>query len=408
MSLLLDALKKAAMDKQGASALDPQVVDDSDAELTLTLDDDGVHETPGENVASTPGQNSAHTTAHTVSEEALQMLVFKTNREHRRRQRLIWGGIALTSIVILLLGGYYFYDSMVRDVESLQRTHKIAIQKVNAEVVRAKRPELIADLTDSETQPSQHHKHAENRNTDERKGNEKPAAPAAQPAHKSRDAANSTTSWENNKPSFVRTVQRDPVAESLQQGWQAFKAGDYAAASRHYASAMSQEPNNRDALLGLAAIAIKQQDHARARALYSKLLQFDPRDADAIAALSSLQRDNQQAGDVASSYSQLSESRLKVLLQQQPESAPIQFALGNIKARQQQWPQAQSYYFKAWMADESNPDYAFNLAVSLDQLGKVKQAERFYRRSLQLAAVSNHSFSIDAVKQRLHSLGESR
>ncbi len=417
MSLLLDALKKAAKDKQNASSQGEaddsgrvqHTAEQSDDELQLTLDEDSATDATGAAQPDKAGAKArdskagklmlepvqARTTTSTVSDEALQMLVYKTNREHRRKQQMVWGAVAAVSVFILLLGGYYFYDNMVKDIESLERKHRITIQKVNAEVIKKKRPELIADLTDN-TPAKQEATH--------KPATAKPSAPAVAAAASRKNTGKPTKS-KTAKPQFVRTTKVDPVADMLQQGWRAYNRADYGAASTSYRAVLQREPENRDALLGMAAIAMKQNRIDEAKSYYAKLLKLNPRDPIAVAALANLKQATvSQDSHHGQQFSELSESRLKMLLKQQPDSAPVNFALGNISAQQKKWPQAQSYYFNAWMADDGNPDYAFNLAVSLDRIGKPGQAARFYRRSLELARSQNHSFSTDAVKLRLQSL----
>ena len=101
----------------------------------------------------------------------------------------------------------------------------------------------------------------------------------------------------------------------------------------------------------------------------------------------------------------LSESRLKQLIEYRPDDAHLQFALGNHYVQKKNWPEAQQAFFNAWKTDNTNPDYVYNLAVSLDQLGKHDQARIYYQDSLKLAAGKNISFSPDAVKSRLAYLG---
>ena len=101
----------------------------------------------------------------------------------------------------------------------------------------------------------------------------------------------------------------------------------------------------------------------------------------------------------------MSEAKLKQLIEYRPDDSHLQFALGNLYVQKQSWPEAQQAFFNAWKGDSKNPDYAYNLAVSLDQLGKHKEARVFYEDSLKLASGKNIGFSPDAVKTRLAYLG---
>jgi uncharacterized protein HemY len=94
-----------------------------------------------------------------------------------------------------------------------------------------------------------------------------------------------------------------------------------------------------------------------------------------------------------------SESRLKNLIATQPESALLHFSLGNQYAKQSRWSEAQAAYFKAHSVDPENADYAFNLAVSLDQLHQGKLALEFYQRALALT--DRRAASFDPARARL-------
>ena len=172
-----------------------------------------------------------------------------------------------------------------------------------------------------------------------------------------------------NPPSLVL----DPL---LEQAYQAFQRNDLAAARDGYLRVLAREPNNRDALLGLAAIDIRSGNLDSAETRYLKLLDINPRDSHAVAGLVALRN---QLDPVAL------ESRLKTLLASQPEAAHLHFSLGNQYARQSRWPEAQAAYFRAYSAEPENADYAFNLAVSLDQLRRTKPALDYYQRALDLA-----------------------
>jgi Tfp pilus assembly protein PilF len=76
------------------------------------------------------------------------------------------------------------------------------------------------------------------------------------------------------------------VDPQVQQGYQAFQRGDLAAARESYQKALAREPSNRDALLGLAAIDVRNGHLESAEAQYRKLLETDPRDSQAVAGFS--------------------------------------------------------------------------------------------------------------------------
>jgi len=98
------------------------------------------------------------------------------------------------------------------------------------------------------------------------------------------------------------------------------------------------------------------------------------------------------------------ESRLKTLLAAQPESAPLNFTLGNLFARQGRWAEAQQVYFNAVAAESDHPDYLFNLAVSLDHIRQSRPAAQHYRLALEAADKRPAAFDREQVKKRLAEL----
>ena len=184
----------------------------------------------------------------------------------------------------------------------------------------------------------------------------------------------------------------DPI---LENAWEALQAGDLPRAREEYQRVLRGNPRDRDALLGLATIDARTQQFESAEARYLRVLELDPRDPYAQAGLISLrgQTDPLQ-----------SESRIKNMLAQQPDAAFLNFPLGNQYAAQGRWPDAQAAYFRAFSADPDNPDYAYNLAVSLDHLGQGKLALEYYRRALALAGNRAVGFNSAQVEARIREL----
>ena len=184
-------------------------------------------------------------------------------------------------------------------------------------------------------------------------------------------------------------VQTDPVLEAA---YQAFNAGDLARARDDYQQALRNTPDSRDALLGLAAVETQTKRHDAAEAYYTRLLELDPRDAYAQAGLIGLRG---QMNPLSA------ESRLKSMIAEQPDASFLQFSLGNQYAAQGHWAEAQHAYFRAYTGDPEHPDFAYNLAVSLDQLHQPKQALEYYRRALKLAQGHPVSFDPAQVSKRV-------
>jgi Flp pilus assembly protein TadD len=194
----------------------------------------------------------------------------------------------------------------------------------------------------------------------------------------------------------VRITASGPrVDPGVERGWEALQAGDLARAHEEYSRALQANPRDRDALLGLAAIDTRNQNLERAEARYLKVLELDPRDSYAQAALIGL-RGNSDA--------QQSESRLKTMIAQQPDSTALSFALGNQYASQRRWAEAQQAYFAAFSGDSENADYAYNLAISLDHLRQPRLALEYYQRALALAGNRPVGFNTGQAQARVRDL----
>jgi Tfp pilus assembly protein PilF len=197
---------------------------------------------------------------------------------------------------------------------------------------------------------------------------------------------------------FTRTTPVASVLPELGAAFNAFQAGDYAAARATWSAVLAREPGQTDALLGLAAVAARTGEPGAARAHYAEVLRADPRNATALAGIALLPA---TAGGPAGG----GESALKVALHERPEAAELHFALGNVYVAEGRWPDAQAAFFAAARHAPANADYAFNLAVSLDRLGQRAAAADHYDRALALATGSQ-SFDAAAARRRLAALRE--
>jgi tetratricopeptide (TPR) repeat protein len=182
------------------------------------------------------------------------------------------------------------------------------------------------------------------------------------------------------------------VHAKVSSAYAAYLAGDLPTARADYEQALREEPSNRDALLGLAALDVRAGRWDAADAAYRRLLQADPRDAHAHAGLIAL-----RAGRVDPVAA---ESRVKVMLADNPGAHVLNFTLGNQFAQQGRWAEAQQEYFKAYAAEPDNPDFAYNLAVSLDQLRQPTLALQYYERAIALAKARGASFDLAAAQKR--------
>jgi Tfp pilus assembly protein PilF len=195
-------------------------------------------------------------------------------------------------------------------------------------------------------------------------------------------------------PEGAAAVSRNPpqVHPKVAAGYAAYAAGDLNAARSAYEDALRDEPANRDALLGLAALEVRSARYESAEALYLRALQIDPRDGDTQAALIALRSGR--------SDPLVTESRVKILIAADPSAHALHFTLGNQLAAQNRWAEAQQEYFKAYVADSDNADLAYNLAVSLDHLHQRRQALEYYQRAIALGERRGAGFDLNSARAR--------
>jgi len=189
-----------------------------------------------------------------------------------------------------------------------------------------------------------------------------------------------------------RRSTADKMHPRLSRAYDAWRSGNLIAAKRDYERVLKSEPRNRDALLGLGAVAVRDGRWEDASARYTTLLRLNPKDSIAQAGLIAV---HENVDPVRG------ESQIKLLLREEPDAAHLHFTLGNLYAAQNRWGEAQAAYFDAYHLQAENPDYAYNLAVSLDELGKAGAAAGYYRRALELAADNGAVFDQPSVHRRL-------
>lgn len=217
-------------------------------------------------------------------------------------------------------------------------------------------------------------------------------APAPRPAP---PAAPATTAAPRDTIVVSRGSAAPTLPPLLSEAYAALQGNRPDTAKRLYGQLLSSEPHSIDALLGLAALAGQEGNSDAASQYYLRILELDPRHALAQSGLIALLG---RADPLAA------ETRLKQLIAREPLPF-LYFTLGNLYADQSQWAQAQQAYFQAHHLEQSNPDYAYNLAVGLEHLNQPKLALEFYRRALQLASSRGRAnFSLPLAQERISNL----
>ncbi|MBL8516883.1 MAG: tetratricopeptide repeat protein [Betaproteobacteria bacterium] len=194
---------------------------------------------------------------------------------------------------------------------------------------------------------------------------------------------------------LARGIDPPKVSEALAEAYTALRAGKNAEARKLYGTLVAADGMNLDARLGLATSLARTGEAVAAQREYRKALEIDPRNSTALAALLVLSDANSAPA---------LEADLRALLTRHIESAELHYALGNLLAGQSRWTEAQQAYFDAWRLGGDNPDYAFNLAVSLDQLRQSKLAMEYYRKALGLASRHGAQFDRKQAERRVNEL----
>ncbi len=184
----------------------------------------------------------------------------------------------------------------------------------------------------------------------------------------------------------------DALDVLLNQAYQAYLKGDFDPAQRLYSQVLKQAPRNQDALLGLAVVAQHRGEVQIALDYYAQVLLLNPQNVWA------------NAGIVALNGDENRESQLKHWLQTRPDSAALHFALGNHYASEARWAEAQQAYFAAYRLAPQDAGIAFNLAVSLEQLGQGKLAAQHYQRAVQLDVEHRARIEVAPLNQHIEAL----
>jgi len=198
---------------------------------------------------------------------------------------------------------------------------------------------------------------------------------------------------QNNGTIHIEQQKTEPLDPLLRDAYLAYRSGKLGEARQLYLAMLEKDARNPDVLLGLAVIAQQRGENHAAAQYFGRVLALDPRNAAANAGMSALSADDDY-----------NESRLKILLREQGNSADLHFALGNLYAGQSRWSEAQQAYFNAYTLESGNAGFAFNLAISLDHLGQKELAAQHYRRAMQLDPSHSAGFDHTQASQRAQEL----
>lgn len=419
MSLLLDALKKAEEAKRQATAnsggqsvtdatlgtelsLEPvngkqaagvapphsvsgsplpdlsDHLDTVDADLAAVTTSPPLRHTPTETGSAAHGAKPR--VSNLAAEQAAVRNVFATKRTPVPNRSSLWIALGLAGLAAIGVGGWLFWQiQSIGNSSAVTRPTQPTInppaappapQTVEALLPPVANPQLL------ESTPATYSK----------------AATQLTPPERNERLTKSASGSE----SPVRITRGElKVSPTLNRAYEQLEAGDLPNAAHAYGQVLDDDPNNIDALIGMAAVSARKGDSRTAEGWYLRALESDPKNIDAYAGIINLH---------GQAEPQTAESNLKGLLATKPESPALNFALGNLYAGQRRWPEAQLAYFSAHTADPGNPDYLFNLAASLDQMHLPKIALDYYKAALVASNSRRAAFNAEQVKVRIAEL----
>lgn len=383
MSLLMKALKKAEESQQGHSAGDEPTLSELAEELSL----EPVPERAAPGQGKTAEQKIAETPAPDVTQHsAANLFAAKEQPEGGRHSRMVVM-LAIGALLFLVGGGAYLYVAINKPglLLSLKRSPPVPAAVAPALPVASQAPQPAVEIEPpapvAEVLPGQ--AALAGRVWNEAAPARSAAEPAKAPVVAEPAPADGAVKVLHGKP--------EEVSPDLTQAWQALQDGRLETARGLYQRLLQQEPRNVDALLGMAAVMARSNAPGEAGRFYLRALDVEPKNAFAQAGLVSVLGGADPAG---------SEARLRQLLAEQP-AAFLHFALGNLYAARGRWSEAQQAYFDACRLEPDNPDYAFNLAVSLEQISQPGPALTYYRRALALQQKRGAGFERAAVEARI-------
>jgi tetratricopeptide (TPR) repeat protein len=395
MSLLLDALKEAEARKRGAS-VPPPVEPSFETDGALALAEDVVPEPPRAAAAAPAPRReaapadallaaraaraaSAPQAAASVPREASKRAPAATADAPREFNLLPWL-VGVVGLLLLVLGGLALFDALANrgsGAPELAAAPEVAAAPTGgARGSEADGGVILQPLPAAETRPA-------------------PRLPVTPAAPRSAAPRPARTPAAPAPPADAQrlSISREPAP--LAAAWAALQRGDVEQAELLYRRVLDAEPGQVDAELGLAVLAHARGDDETARRGYRRVLESVPDHPRAWAGLAELAGAG-ELGDI--------ESRLRQLLAARA-AAPLHFALGNVLARQQRWADAQFEFFAAASLEPRAADYAFNVAVALERIGKAGAALPWYRRAVDLATDGRAArFDAAAVRARITAL----
>ncbi len=179
----------------------------------------------------------------------------------------------------------------------------------------------------------------------------------------------------------------------LKEAYQAMASGQMEGAAALYKKIIYEDPENTQALFGLASAYYQSGQKAQAKSTYARLLTLDRENWPAL---------NNFLVLAAEESPEHALEEFKRLMQINPEFAPIPAQIGMIYLKQNNYQDAALYLRKAVMLAPDHINYRYNLAVTYDKIGMTKQAARLYQQIIEAANKGSElPGDVGAIQERL-------
>ncbi len=361
MSLLLDALKKT-----GSAPQEGHDHSSAGGKMELSLEEREIKPQAAPSSSHAPSDGSA-ASSRAAGDNLFAAKKAPASKKFNYTLGLVPTALIVGSVLAAAGGAYVWYE--IQPPKAVNRAPAPALASAPKPLIQSVQPAAEAPQVAAQATPS---------------------APQGKPRAARKPVAQRPA--ENIR--IEHQPEPDVINPTLAAAYQAYQNGDFATAWQRYREVLQKDAKNRDALLGMAAIAQQQGQDEVASQYYRQVLVQDPRDPVANAGMAAF-----ATGDAASK-----ESHLKKLLAQNQQSAALHFAVGNLYTEQSRWSEAQQAYFNAFRLEPANAQFAFNLATSLDHLGQSKLAAQYYQQALKLDTSGHSGFDRVATQQRLEKL----
>ena len=186
------------------------------------------------------------------------------------------------------------------------------------------------------------------------------------------------------------------IKKKIDSAYKALMAGQVSASIALYKEALDKQPDNKDALFGLATAYHRNMQYSQARDIYIDVLKADPNNKEVLNNFLVLVADESPEDAIL---------ELQKLERVNSEFSPIPAQIAMIYLKIGQAEKAERYLRRAVILSPDNVTYKYNLAITSDRLKKYDNAARLYKQILE--DIDNGaviSGSKRAIKERLEFL----